>query len=98
MAPRSPCSGAKTAVTLEPCREKQIEITPAARIDAGLVGDQADAAVPDQMDAVCQQDFDAGAYSRSAPHRVPAPAAQLRQHTQSPRNTRDLCTSSTSAF
>jgi hypothetical protein len=43
--------------------EKQVEVAPAPRVYAGLVGDKTDVAVPYQMDAVGQQDFYAGAHT-----------------------------------
>jgi hypothetical protein len=64
----------------EPCREKKIEITAAARIDAGLVGDKTDAAVSNQVDAVCQQDFDSRAYPRRHYARAAAGRAAQARH------------------
>jgi beta-N-acetylhexosaminidase len=82
--------GRENCCHTEPRREKQVEVTPAPRIDAGLVGDKTDAVVPNQMNAVREQDFDAGAYSGGRRTGAGTTRAAQATHPKSPQDERSV--------
>jgi beta-N-acetylhexosaminidase len=82
--------GRENCCHTEPRPKKQVQVTPAPRIDAGLIGDKTDAVVPNQMNAVREQDFDAGAYSGGRRTGACTTRAAQATHPKSPQDERSV--------